>query len=265
MGTERIDFNRFNIVFDMEPIDGPNQDIPESGAYIATNASAELPQIPFGPDGPSYAIEIFKVLYYFPADTGTGTGDDVFRLFFGALNLDGAQTAEVVLDLMNDLKMDETPTAAPEGYPYIYKKLYELEVNPNIVDALTFDTPTGKQTSSLQFTMPKPNVEGAILEGEGDVSTSYDDITIDVYGTLSAGAAENVTPIEVDLTDEDGNGVITLATELQQVAVVLNKTTNVYVGGQNLLYCTVVYQARYKKLTEKELTGLAVRQAQFSF
>lgn len=258
----RKDFDTFFVEYEFSEDTGQNID---SNEYSAGIADADLPQIPFGPEGPQYAVEARQVEVYAPNQiASTDDEEDYVRII-----VIGTGTAQEISDylvetLFNGQEAETAPTSG-QGYPAFFRNFAELQKNPNIVLAEFIQVPSGAQIRNLSFSIDLPYGSGEVSEGNGFITKSTETYTVTGGTAEIVGMVDRNTPFKVDLRDTDGVGYVTLAGQLGCVSIVFNTRSTTATGMTLLQNVSILVECEYKKMSRDEFEALAIRQAQFSY
>lgn len=262
----RDDATFFRVDLDVDGRLFANTVVFDSGAWATSAATANLPQIPFGPDGPIYGIEILSYELDIPAfyQVNSQTSKNI-RL--AVLTQGGGDASNAFVNVALDAGpgAGQTPTADNNfEYPRIYLKINDIEFSNQVVDVYYEETGDSK----FNLTIPRIHITGGMVQDDDPAKTfTLKDVFTDEFVlTIDADNTEIQYQQFVDLRDDAGNGFLTLSPQLTLVSGTMNLAGGITSGGlmnPNAMGCTVY--CKYKKLSRNDYEALAIRQATTSF
>jgi hypothetical protein len=281
----RETFAEFNVIMQVNAGTGTTT----STVWDFASTSAVLPQIPYGPEGPIYAIEITAAEWY---NISPGIQPSITVWGLAA----GQQT-----DVVNVLNQTLAPASAIGA---VFASVLNLENQAIIVD-VDSETNVGVSapfttdvllpfsgfisTTNLVIDTGAVNINGTseellgvtsyALEMDGHFKmftgtsgggvTSFDlsgaalTIPASLLNTLLLGPMQGAPEVQasylVDFRDEEGNGFLTLSTAVTAFSCHWQGTgasqTDAYMSFAIKVFC------RYKKISQKELLALTLKYA----
>lgn len=256
MSVERIDDETFEVNMGIVP-PLPAVNIP-SQQYFGMRNQATLPQIPASPEGAVWAIEIMSLHYSIAVDSDVAVPfEDSMR---GVLCITGdASEWDTTLQRAMGFPLNTTPVVATAtGYPFNLAYMQAAESLSNIVDLWYRDVAASK---SGTLTYQVSDVTGEVVEGEGEIVTSFETRVASI--TLPVGPPSSTGQM-VDLTDEDGQGYLTLSNTFTVGTFSLNHATTTATNNSNSLTAGIKAVCKYVKLTREAYERLALQGAQRS-
>ena len=265
-----------------------------AGEVALLSQDVQLPQIPYGPKGPAYAVEILAYEAFLP-QVPKQEGNITQNVQIGVLTtLDQSDTEDSVI---NSLLIDDASTDLTMDYPDFVTQLAELERQNNIVDVDTIEVAGTKDTTvSITVSGTIEDLRYSQVDGSLPIGTNFPNllpittagtsrVDYDVPITLSgsatieypltlvqrvgtgdlSGASESYLtvnavsqPAFVDLRDEFGRGYLTLSENMCYSRLVFNNTDAAISNSQWASFSILVY-ARYVEISRDELVTLAIK------